>query len=120
MRAPPSLHQNCKFVIYMLDILEEARNLSAGEQVLRHECQERPALSVRERAAYWKQRGKFRAIREGDANTAFFHAHASGRLHRNLFHGVEFDGVVVTAHDAKTRAMTAHLQSLLGVAENTT
>ena len=37
MRAPPSLHQNCKFVIYMLDILEEARNLSTGEQVLRHE-----------------------------------------------------------------------------------
>jgi hypothetical protein len=38
----------------------------------------------------------------------------------NLIRGVEFDGVVVTAHDAKTRAMTAHLQSLLGVAENTT
>ncbi|MFS9531673.1 hypothetical protein Q6247_26265, partial [Klebsiella pneumoniae] len=41
------------------------------------------ALAVRERAAYWKQRGKFRAIREGDANTGFFHAQATQRLRRN-------------------------------------
>jgi hypothetical protein len=40
-------------------------------------------------------------------------------LRRNQIHGAEFGGVVVTAHDAKTRALTAHLRGLLGVAEDT-
>lgn len=73
-RAPPTLLPNCKFVIYLLDVLEEERRLSAGELLLRRDCQDRLALTVRERAAYWKQRRKFQAIREGNANTGFFHA----------------------------------------------
>ncbi|CAN6352985.1 unnamed protein product [Urochloa humidicola] len=113
-RAPPSLHFNCKFVIYMLDVLEEGRLLSAGERFLRQACQERLALSLRERAAYWKQRGKHRAIREGDSNTRFFHAHASARLRRNTIRSVEADGATVTSHEGKTRAFTNHLRQLLG------
>ncbi|CAN6341061.1 unnamed protein product [Urochloa humidicola] len=114
-RAPPSLHQNCKFVIYLFDVLEEGRMLSAGERYLRLACQERLALALRERAAYWKQRGKQRAVREGDANTQFFHAHACARLRRNNIRALEIDGVLVSAHDAKTGALTAHLSGLLGV-----
>ncbi|CAN6233698.1 unnamed protein product [Urochloa humidicola] len=113
-RAPPSLHLNCKFVIYMLDVLEEGRSLSAGEHSLRWACRERLELSLRERAAYWKQRGKQRAIREGDSNTAFFHAHTSARLRRNAIGTLEVDGVQVTSHDAKTAVLTEHLKALLG------
>ncbi|CAN6300756.1 unnamed protein product [Urochloa humidicola] len=114
-RAPPSLHYNCKFVIYLLDVLEEGRVLSAGEQCLRQCCQDRLALFLRERAAYWKQWGKHRAIREGDANTRFFHAHACARLRRNNIRALEVDGVLVTTHNAKARALTNHLSALLGV-----
>ncbi|CAN6294153.1 unnamed protein product [Urochloa humidicola] len=114
-RAPPSLHQNCKFVIYLLDVLEEGRTLSAGEFLLRRSCQDALALSLRERAAYWKQRGKHRAIREGDANTQFFHAHTSARLRRNNIRALEVDGVLVSAHEAKTSALTRHLSALLGI-----
>jgi hypothetical protein len=53
-RAPPSLHLNCKFVIYLFDVLEGVRVLSAGETVLRQACKDRLAISLRERAAYWK------------------------------------------------------------------
>ncbi|CAN6227661.1 unnamed protein product [Urochloa humidicola] len=113
-RAPPSLHLNCKFVIYLLDVLEEGRLLSTGEAFLRQACQERLALSLRERAAYWKQRGKQRAIREGDSNTAFFHAHASARLRRNAIGTLEIDGVQVATHDAKVTVFTQHLRALLG------
>lgn len=107
-RAPPILHQNCKFVTYLFDLLEEARDLSAGEQVLRHECRERLALSIRECAAYWKQRGKFRAVREGDADTAFFHTHASGKLRRNQIRGLEIDGVVMTQPTTPRRLCSPH------------
>ncbi|CAN6175355.1 unnamed protein product [Urochloa humidicola] len=113
-RAPPSIHLNCKFVIYLLDVLEEGRLLSAGEVILRTACQERLALSLRERAAYWKQRAKQRAIREGDSNTTFFHAHTCARLRRNAIGVLEVDGVQVSTHDGKTAVLTQHLRALLG------
>jgi hypothetical protein len=68
------------------------------------------------RAAYWKQRGKCRAIREGDSNTRFFHARAGYRLRLNNISALEIDGVLFSSHDGKTRALTAHLHGLLGVA----
>jgi len=119
-RAPPSLHQNCKFVMYMFDVLEESCVLSSGELFVRQECQEKLAASLRARAAYWKQRGKQRAIREGDSNTQFFHAHASQRLRRNQIRALEVDGNTITSHEAKTAALTTHLRSLLGEVHATT
>jgi hypothetical protein len=93
---------------------EELHLLSAGENFLRLACSDRLLMAVRERAAYWKQRGKFRAIREADANTAFHHAHASVRLHRNQIKTLVIDDVEVTAHDAKAKALTAYFSSILG------
>ncbi|PUZ68099.1 hypothetical protein GQ55_3G488300 [Panicum hallii var. hallii] len=84
------------------------------ENFLRLACSDRSLMAVRERAAYWKQRGKFRAIREADANTAFHHAHASVRLHRNQIKTLVIDDVEVTAHDAKAEALTAYFSSILG------
>ncbi|CAN6343200.1 unnamed protein product [Urochloa humidicola] len=111
--ASTILQSNCKFAIYLLDVLEESRCLSAGERALRQNCRDRLALDVRERTAYWKQRGKCRAVREADCNTKFFHAHASQRLRRNMIRALEVDGVVVSAHDAKTKALSVHLRGLL-------
>jgi hypothetical protein len=112
-RTPPSLHSNCKFVIYLFDLLEEGRLLSEGEQLLRAQCREQLALSLRERAAYWKQRGKFRAVREDDSNTRYFHARANQRLRQNQIRVLEVDGVTVASHTDKTAALTAHLKELL-------
>ena len=77
MRTPPTLIPNCKFIIMLLDYLEECHNLSAQETSVRSLCQDRLAQALKERAAYWKQRGKQKALREGDSNTSFFHAHAT-------------------------------------------
>ncbi|CAN6209153.1 unnamed protein product [Urochloa humidicola] len=112
-RTPPSLQANCKFVIYMFDVLEEGRFLSTGELVLRQACRDRLALAVREQAAYWKQRGKCRAIREGDSNTRFFHAQASHRLRRNNIRLLEVNGTTVSSHSDKARALSTHLRTLL-------
>ncbi|XP_072150114.1 uncharacterized protein [Setaria viridis] len=119
-RSPPTLIPNCKFIIYLFDVLEEVRSLSAGERWLRAACQDKLMLAVRERAAYWKQRGKHRAIREGDANTRFFHARATQRLRNNSIRSFEVDGVVVSSHHDKTVALTAYLQGLLHAAPSLT
>ena len=106
--------QNCKFLIAYFDLQEEYRGLSAGERFLRDACTDRLQLAIRERAAYWKQRSKFKAIREGDANTAFHHAHATNRLRRNQIKTLTVDGCELTAHDAKTNALTAYFSSIMG------
>jgi hypothetical protein len=73
------------------------------------------ALFVQQRAAYWKQRGKFRLIMEGDANTKFFHAHASQRLLRNKIQViVDSDGQSHFTHAAKSTILTTHFTTLLG------
>lgn len=113
--VPPTLLPNCKFVMYLHDVLEEGRCLSAGEHLLRRDCQDHLVLVLRERAAYWKQRGKHHAIQEGDANTRFFHAQATQRLHCNNIRALEVDGVVVSSHQDKTAALTSHHQGLLRV-----
>jgi len=71
-------------------------------------------MAIRERAAYWKQRGKFRAIREADANTAFHHAHATNRFRRNQIKTVTVNGCELTAHNAKAEALTTYFSSILG------
>lgn len=111
--SPPSLPSNYKFVIYLLDVLEEYRYLSAGEQVLSRACQDRLALFLREQAAYWKQRGKYRAMREGDANTKFFHAQATQRMRGNNIRSLLVDGELLCSHHEKTAALTGHLRTLL-------
>jgi hypothetical protein len=113
-RSPPCLHHNCKFLICLFDVFEEDRLLSQGELHLRELCHERLNLALRERATYWKQRGKVRAIKEGDSNTRFFFASACRRLRRNQIRAVEVDGQLVTSHDSKTTALTSHYTRAMG------
>ncbi|KAG2640599.1 hypothetical protein PVAP13_2KG106116 [Panicum virgatum] len=100
-RAPPALIPNCKFLILLFDTLQEDHALSSVELQVHRMCQDRLTLAIKERAAFWRQRGKRRAVREGDSNTAFFHAHATQRLRRNAIRGIEVDGLMITSHQQK-------------------
>jgi hypothetical protein len=74
---------------------------------------------VRTQAAFWKQQGKFRAVREGDENTRFFHAMASQRYRRNMIRGLEVGDTIVVAHRRKAEALHAFYSDLLGLARDT-
>jgi hypothetical protein len=63
----------------MLDVCEETHTLFVDERRLRTLCREEVGLIIVQRAAYWKQRGKFYALKEDDANTKYFHARSSCR-----------------------------------------
>lgn len=115
-RAPPEIIPNCKFLIQLLDFFEEHRSLSADESQVRRVCQDGLTWAIRQRAAYWKQRGKHRAVREGDANTSFFHAHATQRLRRNQIRSIEVAGVPVSSHQDKIVVITEHFKSIMGTA----
>jgi hypothetical protein len=117
-RAPPTIIQNCKFIIQLFDSLEEDRCLSNAEIQVRQLSSERLALELKKKAAYWKQRGKFRAMREGDSNTAFFQAQANGRMRRNKIRSIEVDGVLVTNHNGKVQALNDYFKAIIGTEGN--
>jgi hypothetical protein len=101
-------------VKYVLDLFEETWPLSAEEFALPVSCRATLERLILERAAHWKQRGKFRAIVEGDENTRFFHARASQRMRRNSIRSLDIDGAVVVSHDAKAAALHSFYGELLG------
>jgi hypothetical protein len=109
-----ALDNNCKFVIDLFDFLEEFRLLSGEESLLRADARSALELSTRSQAAFWKQRGKFRAVREGDENTRFFHALASQRRRRNHIRCLDVDGATLVSHSGKAAALHAFYSELLG------
>jgi hypothetical protein len=118
-RFIPLLDNNCKFVIELLDFFEEGRVLSGDELDLWRDARRSLELSVLRRAAFWKQRGKFRALAEGDSNTKFFHARASQRYRRNNIRALDVVGEVTVAHGAKAAALHRFYSELLGRAPPT-
>ncbi|CAM0947799.1 unnamed protein product [Alopecurus aequalis] len=111
----PCLENNCPFLLDLLDMFEESRSLSDDELSLCALCRTTLETLILERAAHWKQRGKFRAIVEGDANTRFFHARASQCLRRNSIRSLDVDGCSIASHDAKAAALLHFYRALLGV-----
>jgi hypothetical protein len=57
-RFMPTHNNNCRFVIDLFDFFEEYRPLGPAERALRHDAWEALALSVKQKAAFWKQRGE--------------------------------------------------------------
>ncbi|KAK2361519.1 hypothetical protein QL285_086656 [Trifolium repens] len=63
----------------------ETNQDSSNELCIRKYQEARENLSkvLRQEEEYWKQRSKTHWLRDGDANTKFFHAMASARRERN-------------------------------------
>jgi hypothetical protein len=89
------------------------RCLSSDEFQVRSDAQSALQQALTARAAYWKQRSKHKAIREGDANTAFLHAQATQRLRRNYIRIARVDGLEIVNHNGKTAALTEFFKSII-------
>jgi hypothetical protein len=90
------------------------RRLSTREKQVRAICQTRLHQHIKENAAYWKQRGYQKAIRDGDANTAFHHAHATQRSRSNHISKVTVGEQELYSHESKMAALTNHVRSIMG------
>jgi hypothetical protein len=112
-KIPPSLIPNCRFLILLLDCLEEHRCLSPPELQVRTVCRERLVLAIKTKATFWKQRSKHRAIVEGDANTAFHHAIATHRMRQNQITTISVGGCDLSSHASKSAAVTDYFRDLM-------
>ena len=63
------------------------------------------ANSVARPAAFWRQRGKCRAVAAGDETTGYFHARASHRRRCNAIRALVVGGDELVSHNDKEGAL---------------
>ena len=103
-------------VIQRLDIAQESRDLSSAEFRLRQGLKRRVlGYAVIERASK-KQTSRVKNLREGDANTKYFHLKANGRRCRNhIFRFQDGTGWAIS-HEDKARLAQLHFANLMATA----
>jgi hypothetical protein len=71
------------------------------------------ALAVVERARK-KQSSRIANLKEGDANTKFFHLRVNARRRKNHIHRLKHNNGWVTGHDEKEKVIFDHFKSVMG------
>lgn len=107
--------RNLRLLIDALDLLEECRALTSDEAELRSVAIKDLDAALQEKLEYWRRRYHIKVAIQGDANTQFFHANASGRLRRNTIQVLTHDGIDATSHASKAAILLDYYTNLLGV-----
>lgn len=107
-----------KEIIHRLEIARDSRELSTSEEWLRKKLKlpclglasfERTIARLRSRILY---------LREGDANTAFFHPQARFRKKKNFIAKLQVGDRLATSQEDKQEAVLDFYDKLLGTAED--
>jgi hypothetical protein len=99
----------------MMDLLEECRPVSHGEFLLRSLVRAAAQEQAKQLSLYWRQRGKIKDCKLGDANTKFYHLSATIKLRKNQIGALTAgDGYLVISHDGKSAILYDFYKCLLG------
>jgi hypothetical protein len=100
-------------IILHLDLAQENRRLSVGERDLRARLKRKViALAMVERARK-KQSARIANIKEGDANTKFFHLRVNARRRKNYIQRLKHNNGWVTDHGSKEVVVKNHFESVM-------
>ena len=101
-------------LLLRLDSAQELRQLTPHEDWLRRQIKlSYLGLASLERTLA-RQRARISSLKDGDANTSFFHRQCTYRKQKNRIHSLSVDGVVLTDQTDMAAAAFAHYDSLLG------
>jgi hypothetical protein len=101
-------------IVLRLDVAQDHRPLSPSEAALRKLLKPRiVGLAAVERARR-RQASRITWLKEGDADTRFFHLKANARRRKNHIHTLQSDTTVHTTHDEKSELLHSHFSSILG------
>jgi hypothetical protein len=93
-------------VIGLLDTLEEFRTLSLEEWNLRDILKSHVITLLQNKKSYWKQRGKIKWVKLGDANTKFFHTKATISYRKNYIASLRNEqNVDISDHESKAEIL---------------
>lgn len=103
-----------KEIIWRFDLAEEKRLLSVSERSLVRALKKKVlALASLERTMA-RQRSRVSWLKEGDANTRFFHQHAAYRRRKNFIQQIAADGQLGTSQPEKERLVHEFFAGILG------
>lgn len=102
-------------MIQALDLNEELAPLSLLEQKFRLTISDLLQRTIRQKVAFWKQRGKIRGAIEGDENTRFFHASATQRSRTNKIPKLIHSDADMFLHEQKAAILKNFFLQLIGV-----
>jgi hypothetical protein len=109
---------NNKIALFLLDSMEEFRDLSLEEWNFRKLVQEHLENLLEKQRIYWKQRGQIKWATLGEENTKFFHANASIKNNKNSIMSLkDSDGMVKTKHEDKAEILWQAFRERLGTSE---
>lgn len=100
-------------VILRLDEAQDHRSLSQDEAWLRDKLKKRIlGWAVIEKSRK-KQCSRITFLKEGDANTKFFHLKANGRRRKNFIHRLRTTEGWACSHEDKKEIIQQHFQSIM-------
>jgi hypothetical protein len=106
-------------VIEMLDIFEETRPLNSHEWNLRDLLKSFIITLLQNQKYYWKQRGKIKWVKLGDANTKFFHSKASISYRHNYISMLKnIEGAEISDHEGKEEILWSAFKERMGTLDN--
>jgi hypothetical protein len=100
-------------IILRLDEAQDIRQLSSAEFNLRSKLKKRITGWLAVEKARKKQCARINNIREGDANTRFFHLRANGRRRKNFVQHLRHDGGWFFNHEDKQRLIQDHFTNVM-------
>jgi len=110
--------ERIKMILHFLEAIEGLRDLTLPEWNFRIIIAEKLISLLRQQRTYWKQRRKIRWVREGDAGTRFFHAHATIRHRKNKISSIQdSNGVNLQVHEEKAAFLWESFKERLGTSE---
>jgi hypothetical protein len=109
--------QMAKEILHCLEIARDGRELSPGEEWLRKKLKQHSlGLASLERTVA-RFRSRILYLKEGDANTSFFHKQARYRKKRNFIAQFQVGDQIVTSQDDKQQAALEFYNNLIGTAQ---
>ncbi|KAK1603765.1 hypothetical protein QYE76_027438 [Lolium multiflorum] len=101
-------------VILHFDMAQDVRQLFPEEVVFRARLKRKViALAVVERARK-RQSSRITNLKEGDANTKYFHLRVNARRRKNHMHRLKHNNGWVTGHEEKEKVDLDHFKSIMG------
>lgn len=111
--------ERIKAVLHLLETIEVFRDLSIQEWNFRNLVAEKLVQLLKQQRTYWKQRGKIRWVKQGDAATKIFHAHATIRHRQNRITSLlDQQGNLLCGHEQKAQLLWSSFKERLGVTEH--
>lgn len=102
----------------LIILIECFRDLTLSEWNFREILSSKLVSLLKQQRSYWRQRGKINWVKEADASTKYFHAHATIRHRKNYIACLQDgSGNGITDHEGKATLLWNTFKERLGKSE---